>query len=158
MPKDFYVFPAIFDYADDGISVEFPDLPGCLPCAQTTEEAVQNAREAAALHLYSMEQDVEAIPEPTPIGRLKLEANQIPILIEIFMPLYREAIDNSYVRKSVTLPSWLERIAAEKKINFSQVLQSALKEQLGIEKYKQQPYKVIENTEHFKPGDTGSEK
>lgn len=33
MPKDRYVFPAIFDYGDDGISIEFPDLPGCLPCA-----------------------------------------------------------------------------------------------------------------------------
>ncbi len=51
MKKDLHVFPAIFDYTRDGISIEFPDLPGCYPCAHTTEEAVQNAREAAALHL-----------------------------------------------------------------------------------------------------------
>jgi post-segregation antitoxin (ccd killing protein) len=46
------------------------------------------------------------------------------------MPLHRDAIDNSYVRKNVTLPRWLERAATEKGINFSQVLQSALKEQI----------------------------
>jgi predicted RNase H-like HicB family nuclease len=130
MKKDMYVYPAILDYADDGISIEFPDLPGCLPCAKTTEEAVRNAKEAAALHLYGMEQDGDTIPEPTPVRQIFFESNQIPILIEIYMPQYREAIDNSYVRKNVTLPRWLEQAAAEKGINFSQVLQNALKEQI----------------------------
>lgn len=133
MKRDRYVYPAIFDYADDGISIFFPDLAGCLPCAHTTEEAIQNAKEAMALHLYGMEQDGDPIPEPTPIKDLKLEANQIPILIEVYMPTYREAIENNYVRKNVTLPLWLERAAAEKGINFSHVLQAALKERLGIE-------------------------
>ena len=41
--KDTYIFPAVFDFAEDGISIEFPDLPGCLPCADTVEEAVKNA-------------------------------------------------------------------------------------------------------------------
>ena len=43
MKKDCYVYPAIFTYEDDGISVEFPDLPGCLTCADTTEEAIKMA-------------------------------------------------------------------------------------------------------------------
>jgi predicted RNase H-like HicB family nuclease len=127
MKKDLYVYPALFDYADDGISIEFPDLPGCLPCAKTTEDAVHNAKEAAALHLYGMEQDGDPIPEPTPVEQLSLEPKQIPILIEVYMPQYREAIDNSYVRKNVTIPRWLEQAATEKGINFSQVLQNALK-------------------------------
>lgn len=44
MPKDHYIFLAIFDFAEDGISIEFPDLPGCLPCAHHTEEALKNAQ------------------------------------------------------------------------------------------------------------------
>lgn len=132
MKKDLYAYPAIFDYANDGISIFFPDLPGCLPCAHTTEEAIHNAKEAMALHLYGMEQDGDPIPEPTPINKLKLETNQIPILIEVYMPMYRDAIENSYVRKNVTLPGWLERAAEDKGLNFSHVLQSALKERLGI--------------------------
>lgn len=139
MKKDHYVYPAVFDYADDGISIEFPDLPGCLPCAQTTEEAINNAKEAMALHLYGMEQDNDPIPEPTDISHISLKPNQTLILIEVHMPMFRDAIDNSFVRKNVTLPSWLERAAAEKKVNFSQLLQSALKQYLGIDDLKRQP-------------------
>lgn len=62
MTKDRYIFPAIFDYADDGISIEFPDSPGCLPCAHDTEEAHKNAREAMGLHKWGMEVDGETIP------------------------------------------------------------------------------------------------
>ena len=39
--KDSYIFPAIFDIADDGVSVEFPDLPGCLPCGDTVEKLLK---------------------------------------------------------------------------------------------------------------------
>lgn len=55
--KKRYAYVALLSYADDGISIEFPDLPGCLPCAQTTEEAIDNAKEALGLHLWGMEQD-----------------------------------------------------------------------------------------------------
>ena len=90
--KDRYVYIAILDYADDGISISFPDLPGCLPCAETTEQALSNAREAMALHLWGMEQDNEPIPVPTPITDIHLEANQVPVLMEAFMPPVREKL------------------------------------------------------------------
>ena len=57
MRKDFYSYPAIFYYDEDGVSVEFPDLPGCLTCAHSTEEAFRCAREAMGLHLCGMEDD-----------------------------------------------------------------------------------------------------
>lgn len=132
LKKDVYIFPAVFTYEDKGISILFPDLPGCLPCAKNTEEAVNNAKEAMALHLFGLEQDEEAIPEATTIDKIKVGKNEIPILIEVYMPMYREAIENSYVRKNVTLPLWLEKEATRKGINYSHVLQSALKERLGI--------------------------
>ncbi len=132
--RDRYVFPAIFDHATDGISVFFPDLPGCLPCASSIEEALENAKEALALHLYGMERDNEEIPEPSALKSIRVQSHQALILIEVYMPMYRDAIANTYVRKNVTLPLWLERAASEKNINFSQALQLALKEQLGMEK------------------------
>jgi predicted RNase H-like HicB family nuclease len=130
--KDIYVFPAIFDYAEDGISIEFPDLPGCLPCAKTTEEAIKNAKEAMALHLWGMEKDGDPIPEPTPVDKIQVRENQAVMLIEVYMPLYREAIENQSVKKTLTIPQWLNKLAEEKNVNFSQLLQSALKEHLGI--------------------------
>lgn len=132
MKKDVYVYPAIFTIEDDGVSIEFPDLEGCLPCANNIEEALKNAKEAMALHLFGMEEDDLEIPEPTSIKNIKLEQNQTLILIEVYMPQYRDAIENEYVRKNCTIPQWLSKLAEEKKLNFSQVLQLALKEKLGI--------------------------
>lgn len=134
MKKDYYVYPAIFSYSNDGISIEFPDLPGCLPCADTTEEAVSNAKEAMGLHLFGMEEDNDSIPEPTSITDIKLESNQVLMLIEVFMPMMREAIQNEAVKKTLTIPRWLNVIAEKNKINFSQVLQAALKEKLNIKR------------------------
>ena len=83
MKKYCYVYPAIFTYEDDGISVEFPDLPGCLTCADTTEEAIKMAKEALGLHLYGIEEENETLPVASNIRDLSLEKNQIPILIDI---------------------------------------------------------------------------
>lgn len=81
--KNTYIYPAILDYAEDGISISFPDLPGCLPCADTTEEALKNAKEALALHLYGMEKDNEEIPTATDIRRIKHDDNQVVAMIEV---------------------------------------------------------------------------
>ena len=90
--KDTYSYIAILDFAEDGISIEFPDLPGCLPCAQTQEEALRNAEEAMGLHIYGMEADGEEIPESTPISKIHLEKNQVPALISVYMPLVRQQV------------------------------------------------------------------
>jgi len=132
MKKDRYIYPAIFDYAEDGISVSFPDLPGCFSCADSDEEAVSMAKEALGLHLYSMEEDKDEIPGPTPINKIKLEPKQVVVLVEVFMPTMRQAIENYSVKKTLSIPQWLNKLAIENNINFSQVLQTALKEQLGI--------------------------
>lgn len=130
--KDTYIFPAIFDFADDGISIEFPDLPGCLPCADTVDEAVKNANEALMLHLYGMEQDNEEIPEPTPINKIDTEKGQSIILIDVFMPPFREKQRTKFVKKTLSIPSWLNAEAEHCGINFSAVLQEALKERLNV--------------------------
>lgn len=134
MSKDVYIYPAIFEHSEEGISIEFPDLPGCLPCAESLEQAIKNAKEALALHLYGLEEDGYEIPESSPLSSLKLSSDQILYLVEVYMPLYRDAIENSYVSKNVTLPLWLKKIAEDNKVNFSQLLQSALKEYLHITK------------------------
>lgn len=132
MKKDRYVYPAIFDYADDGISIEFPDLPGCLPCAETTEEAFKNAKEAMALHLYSMEEDKEEIPVPSDIKSLKPADNQVVTFIEVWMPPFRDAIKQKSVKKTLTISKWLDDLASEHNVNFSHILQDALKQYLGV--------------------------
>ncbi|HHW36799.1 MAG TPA: type II toxin-antitoxin system HicB family antitoxin [Bacillales bacterium] len=132
MKKDRYIYPAIFDYADDGISIEFPDLPGCLPCSDSTEEAFKNAKEAMALHLYGMELDNDPIPTPTEINKIIKTENQAIVLVEVWMPPYRNEIENKSVKKTLTIPKWLDDLAQDHNVNFSHILQDALKNYLGI--------------------------
>lgn len=130
MFPDYYAFPAFLYYDDDGISIEFPDLPGCLPCADTTEDAFRNAREALGLHLFGMEQDGEPIPEPTPIQQLAPEDGAVVSMVEVFMPAIRERMNTKVVKKTLTIPARLNALALENGVNFSQVLQEALKARL----------------------------
>lgn len=132
--KDVYTFPAIFNYASDGISIKFPDLPGCFSCADNNDEAAYMAADALALRLYSDEQDGIAIPEPTDVLTLKsaLEMNQIVMLVSVDMKKIRAEHANKAVNKMVTLPQWLINEGKEAGINFSQTLQDALMTKLGI--------------------------
>lgn len=127
-----YAFPAFFYYDSDGISIEFPDLPGCLPCAKTSEEAFKNASEALGLHLFGMEQDSEEIPTPTNVKDLTPEDGAVVAMIEIFMPSVRDRINNRFVKKTLTIPAWLNREAEAANVNFSQILQESLKTYLGV--------------------------
>lgn len=131
--KDIYVFPAILTQYEDNIGITFPDLPGCVSNADNMDEAVKSAKEALALHLFGMEEDSIDIPSPSSINNLKLDSNQIPLLVEVYMPLYRDAIESSTVKTTVTMPQWLKALAEKNDVNFSQVLQVALKEHLGIQ-------------------------
>ena len=107
MLKDRYSFIALFTYEEDGISIEFPDLPGCCPCADkdNTEEALKNAKEALGLHIWGMEQDGEPLPSASAITDFTLKTNQLPVLIEVFMPPVRERIHSKFVKKTLSLPA-----------------------------------------------------
>lgn len=133
--RDRYSYVAVLSYAEDGISIEFPDLPGCCPCADkdNTEEALKNAKEALGLHIFGMEQDGERLPEPSQITSLSLKSNQLPVLIEVFMPPIRERIKSKYVKKTLSLPAWLAAKADEDGVNCSKIFQNALMEYLDLD-------------------------
>jgi len=132
--KDRYSYVAVFTYEEDGIVIEFPDLPGCYPCADKddTEGALKNAHEALGLHIWGMEQDGEALPEPSNITQLSLESKQVPVLINVFMPPIRERINSKFVKKTLSLPAWLAAKADEDGVNCSRIFQNALMEYLGV--------------------------
>lgn len=134
MLKSHYSYVAVLTYEEDGICIDFPDLPGCCPCADKddTEMALKNAKEALGLHIWGMEQDKEELPSPTPITALSYKKNQIPVMIDVYMPSVRERLNNRSVNRTVTLPAWLNAAAQENNINFSQVLQDALKRHLNV--------------------------
>lgn len=131
---DRYTFPAVFepDDNDRGYTVTFPDLPGCITEGDTLEEAKGMAQEALEGYLWDAEQHGEAIPLPNNSELLQLELGAFIVMIDAWMDFVRDEMANKVVRTNVTLPKWLKDAAEERKLNFSQLLQHALKERLGI--------------------------
>lgn len=77
-----YIFPAVFTKEDKGISIEFPDLPGCLSCANNFRQAFKRAKDVLRLHLVGMIQDDEEIPQASEIENVSLAEGEIVMLIE----------------------------------------------------------------------------
>ncbi len=138
--KDKYAFPALFCYKKEvkDIGIVFPDLPGCISHGSDENEAWKCAREALSLHLWGMEEDGDDIPEPSPVQNIDYAEYEEPgwklvsVLVEVWMPAFREKMDTKATTRAVTLPRWLDSIAKTAGLNYSQVLQDGLMERLGI--------------------------
>lgn len=121
--KNRYVYPAILTYEDKGkIAITFPDLPGCASCGETDDEAIDCGREALGGHLWVMERDGDEIPEPSSLNTLKLDENEVAVLIDVHMQPIRLAQENRSVSRTITLPAWMNARAVEQGVNFSQAL------------------------------------
>ncbi|MCI9214868.1 MAG: type II toxin-antitoxin system HicB family antitoxin [Oscillospiraceae bacterium] len=128
---DRYVFPAVFTYEPgQEIAVVFPDLD-VATSGTDDNDALLSARELLGCVLYGMEEDGEEIPAPTPLSRVETTGNERAVLVDVYMPSIRMAKVNRSVNRTVTLPAWLNAAALERNINFSQVLQDALKAQIN---------------------------
>ncbi|MCM3337463.1 MULTISPECIES: type II toxin-antitoxin system HicB family antitoxin [unclassified Paenibacillus] len=133
-----YIYPAVFSPGEPdegGFTVTFPDLPGCVTEGDTLDEALYMAKDALGGHLYLMEDDNDDIPQPSKPDVIQLEAGEFVSLIQANTDFVRERIRNKAVNKTLTIPKWLNDAAAEEGINFSQTLQDALKQKLGVKDF-----------------------
>ncbi|MCE5168221.1 type II toxin-antitoxin system HicB family antitoxin [Paenibacillus profundus] len=133
-----YIYPAVFSPGEPdegGFTVTFPDLPGCVTEGDTLDEALYMAKDALGGHLYLMEDDNDDIPQPSKPDVIQLEAGEFVSLIQANTDFVRERICNKAVNKTLTIPKWLNDAAAEEGINFSQTLQDALKQKLGVKDF-----------------------
>jgi len=120
-----YKYISIIEYNKDGISVWFPDFSEAYTCADSTEQALKDAEEVLKLTLKSRIKDGEEIPAPTDLKEIHLEENQYTNLITVSL---EQKI--KYDKKTLTIPHDINVAAEAAGINFSQVLQQALKEKL----------------------------
>jgi predicted RNase H-like HicB family nuclease len=132
MKNEHYIYPAIFDYQDEGITVTFPDIPGCITEGNTDEEALSNAKEVLELCLIGDEADENPFPKASSLNSIILEPSQRAVLIEAYLDIARERVKMRYIKKTITLPAWINLKAEQCGINFSQTLQEAIKERLGL--------------------------
>lgn len=127
-----YFYPAVFTYEEgEEIAVVFPDLDAATS-GINDDDALLSARELLGCVMFGLEEDGEDIPVPTALSAITLEPNERVVLVDVYMPSVRMAQNNKSVNRTVTLPAWLNAAALERNINFSQVLQDALKAQIGL--------------------------
>lgn len=125
-----YVYPAIFTPLPSGeYDIRIPDLPGCITCGKDLVDAIEMAEDAVAMWLCDAEDNRETIPAPS--KELIVNAPQFVNFVVADTEEYRRENDNRAVKKTLTIPSWLNAKAEKAGINFSQTLQDALKERLG---------------------------
>lgn len=128
-----YVYPAVFTHeAEGGYSINFPDLKNCFTSAPTLEEGIEMAADVLCLTLYGMEEDGVTPPAPSDVRNIHTEENELTTLIRCDTVEYRKFFDNKAVKKTLTIPSWLNTMAEKQGVNFSMILQNALKTELQI--------------------------
>lgn len=127
-------YPAIITYEDNVFYIGFPDFEKEFynTYGDTFEEAVEMGKEYLVLLLEELENEKKEFPTPSKIKKVKelLEDNQELVYISLNYEYEKSLIKIAYVKKTLTIPSYLDILAKNKNINFSQVLQEALKEKL----------------------------
>lgn len=132
MNKLFY--PAIFHKAEEGgFWVEFPDIPECFTQGEDMQNAYEMAAQALGLSLSTMEEAGEALPEASLPEEVEVSDGFL-VIVEFDMMEYRRKHCSRAVKKTLSIPAWLNEEAIRAHINFSQVLQEALLLKLGIQR------------------------
>ncbi len=121
------VYPAIFHLEDGSYWVEFPDFDGCFSDGETLEDALVNAQEALGAHLGSLLDSKQTLPEAHDLKDI-IVADGVASYVSCDPDKFRRK--NKTIKKTLTLPEWLNDDAVARNINFSQVLQNALKKEL----------------------------
>lgn len=130
--KKIYFYPAIFQVEADGYSVFVPDIPGCMTQGDTMEEALAMVQEAIGLMLEDVaptDYPAASLPQD-----LVLEKDQFPLMVPFDKLAYDKRYNAKAVKKTLSVPKWLDTLATEHNVNFSNILQNALMRELGVSK------------------------
>ena len=130
------IYPACFFKDEDGYSVIFPDLNYTATSGETLDEAMAMAVDCLAGYIYSANLDGEAVPPPSDASSVNPAAVAAELgepvgeafvnLVTVDVVEYAKTHFEKSVKKTLTIPAWLNERAIAKGVNFSQVLQEAL--------------------------------
>ena len=131
MKKLFY--PAIFHKAEEGgFWITFPDLPECITEGDDMEEAYNMAVDALGLTLTDRIKSKEELPKASDIENIEKQEDGVIVVVQFDKAEYDRRHNSRAVKKTLTIPEWLNEATEKENINFSELLQKALKEQLHL--------------------------
>lgn len=126
-----YTYPVVFEYDEGKIDVKVPDIAGCFTCGDTITDAIEMVQDAMAMMLAHYEDHQQAVPKPSDIATIKTKTGFVNYVIAD-TDAWRKQFSKKAVKKTVTIPAWLNYKAEEAGVNFSQELQNALRQRLKI--------------------------
>ena len=127
-------YPAVFHKAEEGgFWVTFPDIPECMTQGDSMQEAYEMSVDALGLSLTTMEEEGERIPKASSLDEVDTGDGTL-VIVEFDMAEYRRKHSSKAVKKTLSIPEWLNEAAVRENINFSQLLQEALMVKLGVSK------------------------
>ena len=130
MEKLFY--PALFHKSEEGgFWISFPDFPECFTEGDDMKQAYEMTVEALGLALVNRKEEKEEIPDPSDLDKIQNEDGTI-VIVEFDMLEYHRKHNSKAVKKTLSIPEWLNEEAVSMGVNFSQVLQEALMSKLNI--------------------------
>lgn len=131
MKKLFY--PAVFHKAEEGgFWITFPDIPECMTQGNDMQHAYEMAVDALGLAITSREEEKQEIPVPSEPYKITANNNEFCMVIEFDMLAYKKRTNSKSVKKTLSIPEWLNEEATALGVNFSQVLQEALLQKVGM--------------------------
>ena len=126
------IYAAIFEQGEGKVYVSFPDLPGCVTSGTDMSDAYEMAVDASNLWMTSAVEDMnEPVPAATPIDQIECPDGARVMLIQIDTEDYLRRTETKAVRRTVSIPSWMDQIAQKRGISLSKVLQEALRDQIA---------------------------
>lgn len=135
--QDIYVYSAIFEHCEEGgYYIEFPDFEGCFTDGEDLQQALYMARERLEIELFDYEEEGKNVPIATRPEDITVKQGQFVTPVTANMDLFRNQMNNRAVKKTLTIPYWMNKVAEERKINFSALLQEAIKNTTGIREYR----------------------
>lgn len=125
-------YPAVFHKAEEGgFWVTFPDIPECMTQGEDMQDAYEMAVDALGLSLTTIENEGEVVPEASSLDEIVVE-DGVLVIVEFDMAEYRRKNRSRAVKKTLSIPEWLNEAAIRENLNFSQILQEALLAKLGM--------------------------
>ncbi len=127
-----FYYPAVFQKEEVGYSVWVPDIQGCVSQGDTFDEAMEYIKDAIGICLDLIVQNGNVPPKATEPNGIELEPDQFVAVVSFDFDEYQKKHGEKSVKKTLTVPAWLNTLSERKNINFSQVLQKALIHELQI--------------------------
>lgn len=128
-----YSYPAVFTPEENGAySISFPDFESCYTCGDSLADGIMMAEDVLAFTLYDYEKENRPVPPPSNLNEIAVQPGEFVNYIACDTLVYRKMHSNKAVKKTLSIPEWLNEAAEKAGINFSRALQDALMKQLNI--------------------------